>query len=208
MAARKRPLPAPVALGIIALNLVVLSVLSWKRLAFGDVLPAWTGETPEGRPVGLTEHLAGRWGLVLYAHRSLPEPLARYVSILVSRYGEQNEGLRAILVVGPEHRAKGEVSGLPVGIGYGILLDDKGTLRRSLGLAPHSDRTLVVAPDGHLVLSADGLIGRDELRQHVEKHVTGSIQYAPSVATYLGEDSMLRQLQPISGKMLPCPLTR
>jgi hypothetical protein len=193
------------ALAVIVLNLFLLGLLSWQRYdrqvappSYGQSMPQWLAEAQRtarerGAEAEIAEAGSGpHWQLVLYAHRAPPEPLTRYLSVLMQRFRDRGEGLQVALVLGAEHRAETDPTSIQHD-GYSLLLDSEGRVRRQLDIPSHTAWTFLVAPDGHLAFSAAGLISRDELRQHLEKHLLGRIEYARTRRT-LGQPNS--RLQP------------
>ena len=104
-------------------------------------------------------------------------------------------GLRIVLVLAPEHMARAVAEELAREVDFLVIHDSKGDLGRALGLEPHTAHGFLVDPGERLALSSRGLPRRDELRQHVEKHLLGEIQYAASPVSLLGPGALLPEYE-------------
>jgi len=183
-----------VAVAVIVGNLAYVAVRLWPSRAvpqFGDPMPEWQAVTTDGRSLSSASDFGGHLGVLLYADRLPTQPLLRYMQVLLDRYRDHGAGLRVIVAVGPEHLAAGVVEEAAARVSYPVAADADGRLRRTLGLAAHEERSFLIAPDGTVTLSVSGVLGREELRQHVEKHLLGKIEYELSPVTLLGPEALL-----------------
>jgi len=99
----------------------------------------------------------------------------KYGDVLLRRYG--SSGLQAFLVTDaqpPETQdlVRREALSMPV------LFDRDSVLRLLLRAPDHYEHTLLIAPDGKIVFSLEGAPSEDLLRQIVEKHMVGVIDYS------------------------------
>lgn len=154
-------------------------------------MPEWRAESIEGRELSAVSYFGGHLGILLYADRLPSPPLLRYLEVLWQRYRDHGAGLRVLLAVAPEHFEFGPVEEAAARLSFPVAGDSDGRLRRTLGLAKHADRSFLVGADGTVALSAAGILGREELRQHVEKHLLGQIEYETSPVTLLGPQALL-----------------
>ncbi len=183
------------ALAFVALN---VTFFAWRGCSvpptppvFAEQMPEWSAATLDSGRLQMSEFYAGHYGVLLYAEREVDSQTARYLQVLLDRYREYGPGLRIALAIGPDHADEAALHAVARPAGYPVIHDAAGLLRRTLGLRPHSNHSFLLAPDTHVVLSASGLLGRDELRQHVEKHLMGEIQYAASPISLLGPGARL-----------------
>lgn len=158
---------------------------------WSDDLPEWSGETLGGDLVEGRKLFAGHYGVLKYSEREPSANLLRYLQVLDGRYGEHGPGLRVALAVGPDHSSRAKVAVATRATDYPVIYDADGRLARALRLKPHVDFSFLSGPDLRLVLSVEGLLDRDELRQHVEKHLLGTIHYTASATSILGPEAKL-----------------
>ena len=158
---------------------------------YGEAMPQWRAVDLDGRDLVGSELLGGHLGLLLYADRLPSLTLVRYLEVLLERYRDHGAGFRVVVAVAPEHTDPIQARATADGVSFGLIHDSGGALRRSLRLQAHADHSFLVGPDGRLLLSTSGLVSREELRQHVEKHLLGRIEYAASPVTLLGPDARL-----------------
>lgn len=159
--------------------------------SYGKSMSQWHAISVTGQSFASEQVLDGHFGVLLYAHRAPSDPLVRYLQVLQDRYHDFEVGLRAVLVLGTKHMDRAEAEDIARGVKYPVIYDSGGQLRRDFGLSPHMDHGFLVGNDGRVVLSAGELLGRHELRQHVEKHLLGAIQYAASPVSLLGPEAKL-----------------
>lgn len=181
--------------------LVNVAFLAWRFLsgpptvpAYGDRMPPWNGAAVDGTSAG-SEFFGGRFGVLLYTHGMPDARLVRYLQVLLDRYWDHGVGLRAALVLAPEHVNMAMAEQLGRDVEFPVVYDSEGDVRRALGLEPHTEHTFLVAPSDRLAFSSPGLLSRDELRQHVEKHLLGEIHYAASPLSLLGPGALLPEYE-------------
>jgi hypothetical protein len=168
------------SLALIALNGAVLAYLYLARsrapvlVKFGEVLPTLRLLDGAGKLHDLGADLAGKLGVVLYTHEP-PWQKVFYVGTLMRRYAHHQPGLAAVLVLAPD--AAQRLTELRRDLPFPVVLDSGGSVADTLELPRDSDATILVDPHGHVALSTPFLVDRDELRQHVEKHLLGTINY-------------------------------
>ena len=159
--------------------------------AFGDTMPSWSAVSLRGESIESHEFFAGHFGLLLYAEGVPSRPIVRYLEVLLDRYHDHEAGLRVVLALGPAHLERSTAEQIALGVTYPIIYDSNSELSGALRIAPHTDHSLLIGTDGRLVLSVYGLPKRNELRQHVEKHLLGEIHYAASPVSLLGPEAKL-----------------
>ncbi len=158
---------------------------------WGDDLPEWSGQTLSGELIEGRKLFAKYYGVLMYSEREPSADLVCYLQILHDRYAEHGSGLRVALVVGPDHASRAKVVAATRVTDYPVIHDADGRLARALRMKPHMDHSFLAGPDSRLLISVEELLDRDELRQHVEKHLLGMIHYTASVASLLGPEAEL-----------------
>ncbi len=159
--------------------------------SYGEPLDRWHSISVDGQSLSNEKVMDGHLGVLLYAHQAPGAPLVRYLQVLQDRYYDLEGGIRVVLVLGPDHVERAEAENMAGRVRYPIIYDSQRLLSRRLGLSPHMDHSFLVGNDGRIVLSTGDLLGRHELRQHVEKHLLGVIEYAPSPISLLGPAATL-----------------
>lgn len=158
-------------------------------------MPLWLGTAAGDYGAVGSEFFGGRFGVLLYAHFPPDARLVRYLQVLLDRYRDHAVGLRIVLVLAPDHMGPAVAEELARDVDFPVIHDSKGDLARALGLEPHAAHGFLVDPGDRLALSSRGLPRRDELRQHVEKHLLGEIQYAASPVSLLGPGALLPEYE-------------
>ena len=187
----------------LAVVLVNVSYLAWRLSpsprpavpAYGDPMPPWNGTAAGDVGAVGREFFRGHFGVLLYAHLPPDARLVRYLQVLLDRYRDYGVGLRIVLVLAPEHMGQAVAEELAREVDFLVIRDSKGDLGRALGLQPHTAHGFLVDPGERLAFSSRGLPSRDELRQHVEKHLLGEIQYAASPVSLLGPGALLPEYE-------------
>ncbi len=166
--------------------------------AYDDPMPPWNGTATGDVGAVDSEFFRGHFGVLLYAHGEPDARLVRYLQILLDRYRDHGAGLRVALILAPEHLGRAVAEDLGRDVEFPVVYDSEGDLRRALGLAQHTEHSFLVEPSERLAFSSQGLLTRDELRQHVEKHLLGEIQYSASPLALLGPGALLPEYKVVN----------
>lgn len=152
------------------------------HLNYGEAFPSLSGTSATGKPID-SEFLRGKWGVVFYFKDHPMVDFLSYCDVLNRKY--HSLGLQPL---GITRRKTEELKQFlnRRAISYPILLDPGDRLRDLLHLEHHSYGFFFVNPDGVIEFSLHRLMTSNDLRQLVEWHLVGRINYEIEKEWHLG----------------------
>ena len=129
------------------------------------------------------------WALVIFSESNNQDGIrrVRYASVLSRRYSDRGLAVLAILPGSPSNLAQIATENL---ISYPVVRDD-GRWSARFGLNGHHYGLVLVNPHGEIEF-ASPWVSLENMRQLVEKHVMGTITYAPAyLATKVSQGAVL-----------------
>lgn len=146
------------------------------HLVYGESFPQNSAVDFNGQSI----EWKNRWALIIFFRHDSDLGIrnARYADILSRRYASQGLTVVAIVQGDRSHvRAVIETAGLSYPV-----IDSKENWEKRLALEEHSLGVFLIDPNGRIQFAAT-YVQPEDLRQLVEKHLLGTISYAPPDTT-------------------------